>query len=26
VSRIGWCVRTDVPAPVEACTVAGECI
>ena len=26
VSRIGLCVRTDVPAPVEACTVAGECI
>ena len=26
VSRIGWFVRTDVPAPVEACTVAGECI
>ena len=25
VSRIGWCVRTDVPAPLDACTVAGEC-
>lgn len=25
VSRIGWCGGTDVPAPVDACTMAGEC-
>ena len=24
MSRIGWSVGTDVPAPDEACTLAGE--